>query len=364
VQTDWLLALVTVLLVIAGLLSICSEGINKDGLLNFRKQLLNTAIGLIPMAALYFVPLRILFKASNFLYGGMVALLAATLVIGKDINGSQRWIDLGPIQFQPSDPAKLLAVISLAAFFARRQDRILEPSTFWLGLAHIAIPILLLLKQPHLASAVLFLVIGFAVSLVAGTPMKFFGIAIGSTVLVATLVIAVPTIRQRVLMPYQLERVKGLMSASKDEKGNNWQTDQAEIAFGVGGIYGTGFLNGKQKELKFIPEQRNDFVFTVVGEEGGLIGCTVLLFLYGVFFWRAFLIMHWASEPFHQMLAAGVYAVLGFHTIVNLGMVLQLLPVAGMWLPFMSSGGTAIWLCLACVGLLLNIKRQETAKIF
>jgi len=363
-KLDYGLIFATLALVVLGLMSIYSEGYGKDGLSNFKRQLVNTVIGLIPMAAMYFVPIRFLQRAASGLYIAVVGLLAGSLVIGKTINGSQRWIDIGPLQFQPSDPAKLLSVITLAAFFTNRLDRIKEPSTFFWGLAHVALPIALILKQPHLAAALLMLFTGFAISLVAGTPIKFFAIAVGVFTFVAASVLLVPPVRDLLLRDYQKDRIEGLMSTTKDNKDANYQTDRAEIAFGVGGLYGTGFLNGKQKELKFIPEQRNDFVFTVLGEETGLLGCTIVLFAYAFFFYRVFMIMLKASEPFYQMMAAGIFAVLGFHTVVNLGMVLQLLPVAGMWLPFMSSGGTAIWLCLACVGLLLNIKRHERPVLF
>jgi rod shape determining protein RodA len=149
-----------------------------------------------------------------------------------------------------------------------------------------------------------------------------------------------------------------------DRQGKNWQTDRAEIAFGVGGVSGAGFGNGQQKAGHFIPEQHNDFIFTVVGEEGGLIGCTLVLAAFGFFFFRVFLIMHLATDPFYRMIAAGIFAILGFHTFVNIAMVLQIVPVVGLWLPFLSYGGTALWLCMACVGLLLNIRRREKPLLF
>jgi rod shape determining protein RodA len=136
------------------------------------------------------------------------------------------------------------------------------------------------------------------------------------------------------------------------------------LAFGVGGIEGTGFRNGEVKKGGFIPEQHNDFIFTVIGEEGGLIGCTLVLAGFGFFFFRAWLIMFRATEPFYKMMAVGIMGTLAFHAIVNMGMNLQILPVVGLWLPFMSYGGTAMWLCLSCVALLLNIKRHERPVLF
>ena len=123
-------------------------------------------------------------------------------------------------------------------------------------------------------------------------------------------------------------------------------------------------MKGEQKRGRFIPEQRNDFVFTVVGEEGGLIGCSILLAAFAFFFYRIYIVMQSASDPYFRLIAAGIFGVLGFHTFVNMAMVLQILPVVGLWLPFMSSGGTAIWLCMACVGLLLNMRRKEPVILF
>ena len=127
---------------------------------------------------------------------------------------------------------------------------------------------------------------------------------------------------------------------------------------------GAGFNQGGQKKAGFIPEQNTDFVVTVIGEEGGLIGCLLLLGAYGFFFYRIFLVMLHTSDPFGKMAASGVFAVLAFHTFVNIAMVLQIVPVVGLWLPFMSYGGTAMWLCLASVGLLLGIRRRERPILF
>ncbi|HSI72419.1 MAG TPA: FtsW/RodA/SpoVE family cell cycle protein, partial [Fimbriimonas sp.] len=115
---------------------------------------------------------------------------------------------------------------------------------------------------------------------------------------------------------------------------------------------------------RFIPEQNNDFIFTVVGEEGGLIGASLVLFAFGFFFYRIWLVMFMASESYYRMLAAGVFTALFFHMFVNIAMVLNVLPVVGLWLPFLSSGGTALWLCLACVGLMLSVRRREAPVLF
>jgi rod shape determining protein RodA len=206
------------------------------------------------------------------------------------------------------------------------------------------------------------------VSLIAGVPSKFVGGALLLLVICAGIGMSVPSIRSKIIHPYQDARLrglnKGMHATKKNLEAGNYQTDRAAIAFGVGGATGVGFLHGEQKAGRFIPEQVNDFIVTVIGEEGGLVGCTLLLIAYGVFFYRIFLIMLNATEPYYRMAAAGIFVVLGFHTFMNMAMVLQLVPVVGLWLPFMSSGGTAIWLCMACVGLLLGIRRKQRPLLF
>ena len=361
---DVYLLISSILLLVAGLLALYSEGFARDGEANFKRQVINTLIGLIPFAIFFGVHPKVWRRSAPALYAAMLGLLMLTLVLGKDAKGAQRWINLGPVQFQPSEIAKLLAILTLATFYAYRQTEVHKASTFALGFLHILLPLMLVLLQPHLGAAMVLLVMWFAVSLVAGTPMKFYVIWAAAAVLTGFVMLQVPAVSGKLFHGYQKGRLQGLMSKEKDIKGSNWQTDRAEIAFGVGGLSGAGFLRGDQKAKHFIPEQRNDFVITVVGEEGGLIGCSLLLAAYGFFFYRIFLAMLGATELYYRMICGGIFAVLGFHMFVNIAMVLQLLPVVGLWLPFMSSGGTAIWLCMACVGLVLNIRRHERVILF
>ncbi len=151
---------------------------------------------------------------------------------------------------------------------------------------------------------------------------------------------------------------------SNDSKKGNYQTDRAEIAFGVGGVSGTGYLKGEQKMGHFIPEQNDDFIFTVIGEEGGLIGCTLVLAAYGFFFYRLWLVMFFASDPYYKMIVGGLFASLGFHMFVNIAMVLHIVPVVGLWLPFLSYGGSAMWMCMSAVALALNIRARERPILF
>jgi cell division protein FtsW (lipid II flippase) len=209
------------------------------------------------------------------------------------------------------------------------------------------------------------LVMWFAVSLVAGIPLKNLGALCAGILAFFTIVIAVPQIRTHIVHDYQWVRILELIEGKKDKidkKGDNYQANQAEIAFADGGLSGSGFLRGEQKG--YVPEQQNDFIFTVIGEEGGLIGCTLVLLSYAFFFYRIWLTMVQSVDPNTKMIAGGIFAILGFHTFVNIAMVLQMLPVVGLWLPFLSYGGTAMWLCMACVGLMVGVQRREKPILF
>jgi len=364
-KIDWLLVLATCILILVGFMSLYSEGLTHDGGANFRTQLRNTAIGLIPFSIFAFTPTRLWLRGANLIYAINIATLLLVLVHGAHKKGAERWIQMGPIQFQPSEMAKILLVLTLAAFYARRQDSIRSLSTFGLGILHVIVPIFLVLLQPHLGAAMVLMVIWFGVSLVAGVPTKFLAMAAATIVALGgfmVMAISIPS-APKFLHVYQIQRLLGMGSAS-DPKKDGWQTSRAEIAFGVGGVSGTGYLKGEQKAGHFIPEQHDDFIFTVIGEEGGLIGCTLVLLAYAFFFYRLWLVMLFASDPYYKSIIAGLFAALGFHMFVNIAMVLHILPVVGLWLPFLSYGGTAMWMCMSCVALALRIKSREKPLLF
>lgn len=360
-KVDWYLVLATMVLILVGLMSLYSK-CYATNLPYFHKQVGYLAIGLIPFGIFAAVHPKFWQRCSPLLYGFSVSLLLFVLIHGRHAKGAGRWIQLGPLDFQPSELAKLLTIITLATFYAYRQDRIQKPSTFFYGLLHAMIPTLLIFKQPHLGGAMVMFCMWLAVSLVAGIPIRSIALTLGLALSIVGLGLLAPSVG--VIKPYQVARLNALIGMNHDAKGEGYQTDRAEIAFGVGGVYGTGFLRGEQKADGYIPEQWNDFAFTIVGEEGGLIGATLVLVAYGFFFYRIWLTLVQSTEPYFKMLAAGILAVLGFHTVINIAMILQLFPVVGIWLPFVSSGGSAIWLCMACVGLLVGIRRRERPILF
>ncbi len=370
---DIYLLVAAALLIVVGLMSIYSVEVERASMKVFYQQVVYTAIGIVPFAIFAIVKPSVWQRHANVLYLINVIALAAVLLRGHGAKGAVRWIEIGHVQFQPSEMAKIFMVITLATFFSRRQETIEKTETCLLSICHVAVLAGLVILQPHLGATTVLVVAWAAITIVAQVPWHQVGTALLIAVLCLVGLLAVPSARDRLIPPYWQQRWNGLVNnkpaaldkvATAKAKKNSYQTDQAKMAFSSGGVSGTGYLKGEMKRGGFIPEQHNDFIFTVPGEEAGFVGCTLILVAYGFFFYRVWLILLRARDPYHRMLVAGIYAVLGFHMFANLAMVLNLIPVVGLWLPFMSYGGTAMWLCLACVGLLVNIDRRERAASY
>lgn len=347
-----------VTLVVIGLAAIFSVNQAEPHLGIFKKQLMLLAIGVIPFGIFLLTPANIWNRIVNWLYALNLAMLAGVLVMGNEAGGAQRWLQLGPIQFQPSEMSKIITVITLSVFFSRRKEEVKHFSTFALSFAHVLPTLLLVFLQPHLGATITIFVAWLAICLVAQVPSKHI------LSFLAALVLGGSLIGATVLHDYQLKRVLNLFAHEKNNQDENYQQDQAIIAIGVGGTLGQGFLKGEQKERRAVPEQHNDFIFTVIGEEGGFFGSALVLLAFFVFFVRGWFLALHMSDPFGRMAAIGALTVLAFHWVVNMAMNLSIGPVVGLWLPFISYGGTALWLCLSCVALILNLNARAQEGVF
>lgn len=352
----WML-LATIVLVIAGLMAVNSAAIGQGKPDLFKKQLILTAVGLIPFAIFWKVRIASWRSAASVLWVVNNLMLLGVLFAGHKVKGSQRWIEIGFFQFQPSEMSKILLIVTLSAFYAARKDKIHELKTVLLSLAHVAPTLFLIFRQPHLGATAVCALSWLVITIIAGVPWRNLVITLVALIALVGVGVAAGKIG---LHLYQLERVTAMKQ--DDELGADYQVTRAEIAYGVGGVFGTGYLKGDVKSK--VPEQHNDFIFSVVGEEGGLIVCTLILIAYTFLYLRIWMVMIRSTDLFGRLAAAGVFTVLGFHTIINLGMNLQLAPVVGLWLPFMSYGGTAMWLCLGCVGLAQNVYRSSGETVF
>jgi rod shape determining protein RodA len=343
---DWHLLAAAGALLAAGLAALHSID-HARGTTFAARQALHAAVGLPLMFGLARVRREAWIAAMPWLYLTNLALLASVFVFGKKTNAATRWIEVGPLQFQPSEVAKLLLIVTLAASFARMGPGVRPAAMLLRSILHAAPLVALVLMQPHLAGAVTLVVVWLAVSVAAGLPWRTVLVATAAAAAAGTAVWTAPG----VIKPYMRDRIESKLNP--DSRVGAYQQEQAMIALGVGGVSGVGYLRGERKASRYIPEQQNDFVFSVVGEEGGLVAGLGLMAAFGYFFFRVWLSGQ-RSGAWGRMVAAGVLAAVGFHVFVNLGMNLGVLPVAGLWLPFVSYGGTALWMCMGCLGLLLG----------
>ncbi len=310
----------------------------------FSKQLFLAVLGVVPFFLFLKVPSEFWHRAATPLYIFNLILLLAVQFVGSSSGGAQRWLDLKVIQFQPSEFSKVALALTLAAFYANRAEDMRKPSTFLLGLLHLLPPLLLVFKQPHLGGTLTLMAVWFAVTVVAGVPWRFLGVF----AIVASVLAFGAWKAPNVLTDEQRSRVLGFIYP--DPKGDGYQQTRALVALGSGGAFGTGYLKGELKAAGSVPEQQTDFVFSVIGEEGGLFGLSLMMAAFGYFFYRGWSSTLRAESYFKRLASVGILAALAFHFVANVGMNLMMLPVVGLWLPFVSYGGTALWMCMAAVG--------------
>ena len=351
-------------------------------------------------------------RTAWILYGVMVALLIAVDVTGHSALGAQRWLSLGPIKFQPSEYAKLGLIIILARVLSQRSVH--SPEGFMIPMITVGVPFLLIFAQPDLGTSLVFVAITLGMLFWAGLPVSTLfkmvspvvalilcmpqvlfedpGVHRASMILLAVYLgslglwlwktrkqhwlvpvgvwlanlgagLAVP-VAWGILKEYQKNRIRTFVSPEADPLGTGYHVIQSKIAVGSGGFFGKGLFEGTQTQLHFIPEQHTDFVFSVVGEELGLMGGLLMLALYATVIIRAILIANNAKDRFGSLLASGVASMLLFHMFVNLCMALGLMPVVGIPLPMMSYGGTALMTNLTAIGLLQAISMRRKKLLF
>lgn len=347
------------LLVLLGTLAIFSVSRSDDPGL-FKRHLMLMAIGAVPFAVFFVTPPSLLRRLSAVFYILNLLMLGGALAKGQSEGGAQRWLNVGPIQFQPSEMTKILVVLTLATFFAVRQDQISKLSTFVLSFLHVLPSLLLVFMQPHLGATIAIVVAWLSISVVAYVPWKYILITIAGAVGLFIFAINTPGI----LREYHYRRMREMFIASNAQ--DRYQQFQAEVAIGTGGIEGKGFLKGDRKQSGSVPVQSTDFIVTVPAEENGFIGISLLMVAFGAFFFRGWQLALQMQDRYSRMVTIGCLSMLGFHLIVNLSMNTGLGPVVGLWLPFISYGGTALWLTLSCVGVILNlsIRAEEEQGMF
>lgn len=348
---DVILLGATSLLIALGLLVLYSSGIRSAqsaSQLDTSRQVMYVLVGAVLFWLVTRLDYDVLRGYSKAIYIIMVALLIIVEVFGATRLGATRWISLGFFQFQPSEFAKLALIIFLARFFADSYDHSDKIKYLVISILYLLPPLLLVLAQPDLGTALVLLVIWLAMALTSRIKKRYF------VALLAILVISTPLLYPR-LAPYQQQRVATFVSPTANPSTTGYNVNQAIIAVGSGGIFGQGLSSGSQSQGNFLPSQHTDFIFAVMSEKLGFFGGVVCIFLYSVLVVRAIWIARNSSDRFGTFLAIGIATMFGFHVVVNISMNIGLLPVTGIPLPFISAGGTSMIISLLSVAILESI---------
>lgn len=321
----------------------------------FFMQLGWVALGVAVAAAAAVTDPRVIERAAGPLYVAMIVLLAVVLAGGIDAKGAHRWLGVGPFRVQPSEPAKLMLVIVLAA----RYQRMTQAGPYgwrdaWGAFALIAVPAVLILLEPDLGTTLQFTAVGLSIVWFAGLERR----VVAGLVLAA--VAALPLLWFGVMKPYQKQRVITLLSGEAGEdRAHGWQATQARIAVGSGGVMGKGRMSGTQTQLRFLPEQHTDFVFAVFAEEWGFFASAAVLGLFWAVVRAVLGVAARARDRFGRLVCVGVAAMFTAHVFVNVGMVMGILPVVGATLPLWSYGGSSLVVFSAAFGLVVGIHARR-----
>ena len=353
---DWILLIIVGLIIAVGLMTLYSAVMADESgpqQILFFKQLIWFGGGFLVLVICFLFNYKLLDKYALLFYGACVLALAAVLVVGKYVGGSQRWLALGPISIQPSEFIKIGIIVVLARYYSRvMHEGGLSVRELLYPIGLVGLPFALIVKQPDLGTALV-------MALIAGTMTLYTKIEkrtlIGILALGAT---AVPLVWS-LLKGYQKQRILTFLNPDRDPLGSGYHIIQSKIAIGSGMLTGKGYREGTQNALSFLPEQHTDFIFSVLAEEWGLFGSGLLLGLILALLIWGLNIAHSSRDPFGTLLAVGITGMLFWEAFINIGMVMGLMPVVGVPLPLISYGGSSTVKVMMVIGLLLNISMRR-----
>ena len=350
-KLDTTLFIAIIILVSLGLITIFSTSYSSVGtdFLNFRKQFIFSVIGIILMAGISFFDYRALKNYTGLLYIIACFILVAVLFFGTSIRGTTGWFDFGLFNFQPSEFVKIIAIIIIAKYLSKTASYLNDFKRVIVSGVYIALPIVLILFQPDLGSALVLSFIWFSMLFVSGINKKYlvlillFGLALfaGSW--------------NYVLEDYQKNRISTFINPQSDPLGSGYNVIQSTIAVGSGNIWGKGLGHGSQSQLNFLPEKHTDFIFAVIAEEMGFIGVAFVLGLFGIIFYRILKIVSETQDNFGKLIVLGASFMIMFHVIINIGMNMGVMPVTGIPLPFISYGGSSLVGFLIMIGIIQSV---------
>lgn len=363
---------------------------------NFERQVMWGFISMIVFFVIYFLPTNSFKMVSLPVYLTSILLLIAVVTIGKTVSGQKSWLMIGPIGFQPSELAKLGVIMALAAFLSKKSTNIESFKDIVIALMIGLLPVMLVLLEPDLGSSIIFL--GVILILIFWKGISLFGLfvvlspafvavaslfgiysLIGSLIIIA---VAMLLFRKDLFLsasvfalnlaagfftdyifkafsPHQQRRIEAFIDPMTDPLGSGYNSIQAKVAIGSGGLFGKGFLSGNQTQLQYIPEQWTDFIYCVIGEEFGFLGAILVLGLFTYLFVRLLKIASATKDEYMSLIIIGVMSVYLIHYLINIGMVIGIFPVIGIPLPFVSYGGSSLLVNFIMLGIAANIYRNR-----
>jgi rod shape determining protein RodA len=329
----------------------------------FTKQIAWVSIGLVVMFLALIPDYHTVGRYAYVLYAVSLALLFLVMLMGKTGMGAQRWLAIGPFAFQPSELTKLSLTLALARYFAEDPKQgDYELRDLAVPVVMVLVPLILVLKQPDLGTALMLLLTSTMIVMIAGVRARSVMVVLLIGVTIASLVFLVPPVRHKIwgsLKPYQQNRIKAFIDPSSDPLGSGYHANQSKISVGSGQITGRGYRKGTQSQMAFLPERHTDFIFAVIAEETGLIGSSALLLLYLLLLLIGVDTSKNAKDRLGVLMAGGIVSMLSLYVFINMGMAVGIVPVVGVPLPLVSYGGTSIITTFLSLGILLNIQARR-----
>ncbi len=363
-RLDWVLMLAVAALVGYGLWAVA--GITRfdvpgDPGYYVQRQAIAAGLGGAALVVALAVPLDLLRRGWKVVYLGTIALMLVVFALAETVRGSRRWIDIGPLQFQPSELGKVFFVLALAGFLCERQRVIARIGTPLAAIGLAVIPMVLVFLQPDLGTALVYTAALAAVLFVSGVRWLHLGLLAALAVfLISSVLWLLPAAGIEVLKPYQTARLTGFTNPDSDPDSLNYNVAQSTIAVGAGGLSGRGVTEASQTRFDYLPEHHTDFAFASLAEQRGFFGAAVLLLLYLLVVWRGLRIVTVAGDLFGAIVAGGIVLAFLFQAFVNVGMTMGIAPVTGIPLAFVTVGGSSLIANLVGIGLLQSVHARGT----
>lgn len=330
-----------------------------------KKQIMGIVSGSIIMLIVSLIDYRFISKFYWIIYFVNIILLAAVLLIGKNVNGATRWISIGGITLQPSEFCKIFLIIFLAKFIDKYKTKINKPTFLLVLIGLIMIPMYLIYKEPNLSTMLVIVAIFGTILFISEISYKY---------IFGTLIITIPLLligfwyiqqpNQKLLQDYQVKRIMTALYPEQATTSERLQTNNSIQAIGSGKLYGKGIYQGKLNQYNYLPEPQTDFIFSIVGEEFGFIGCSIILSLLFLLILRGLWIAKDTKDLEAKIIVTGFVSIITFQTFINVGVVTGVLPNTGIPLPFISYGLSSLWSNMIGAGLVLNISMQRKSIYF